>query len=85
MVAEEGEVAGEESLPFNVTTVDGKGVLRCTRSLDYEQRSWYQLTILAKDRANQGRINTASAGLLVRIVDKDDQGSPFLLLIDIPR
>lgn len=64
----------EEDLPFNITTVDGKGVLRCTRSLDYEYRSWYQLMILAKDRANQGRINTATAGLLVRVVDKDDQG-----------
>lgn len=73
-------------LPFAISTVGGKGVLRCLAPLDYERRSWYQLRILAKDQASdQGRINTATAGLLVRLVDEEDQGPEFITVPSVTR
>lgn len=75
-----------DDLPFAISTLNGKGVLRCLRPLDYERRSWYQLRILAKDQASdQGRINTATAGLLVRLVDEDDQGPEFITVPSVTR
>lgn len=73
-------------IPFAITTVGGKGILRCLVPLDYERRSWYQLRILAKDQASdQGRINTATAGLLVRLIDEDDQGPEFITVPSVTR
>lgn len=73
-------------IPFAISTVGGKGVLRCLAPLDYEKRSWYQLRILAKDQASdQGRINTATAGLLVRLIDEDDQGPEFITVPSVTR
>lgn len=73
-------------MPFAISTVGGKGVIRCLSPLDYERRSWYQLRILAKDQASdQGRINTATAGLLVRLVDEDDQGPEFITVPSVTR
>lgn len=73
-------------MPFAITTVGGKGILRCLMPLDYERRSWYQLRILAKDQASdQGRINTATAGLLVRLIDEDDQGPEFITVPSVTR
>lgn len=80
------DAADEAELPFAISTVNGKGVLRCLTPLDYERRSWYQLRILAKDQASdQGRINTATAGLLVRLVDEDDQGPEFITVPSVTR
>ncbi|XP_057365539.1 cadherin-23-like isoform X1 [Daphnia carinata] len=82
-IDEETAVAG---MPFSITTVGGKGILRCLTPLDYERRSWYQLRILAKDQASdQGRINTATAGLLVRLIDEDDQGPEFITVPSVTR
>ena len=72
-------------LPFAVSTAGGQGVVRCTRALDYEEKSLYQLRILAKDRANQGRVNTATAAVLVRVVDVQDQGPEFVSVPSITR
>lgn len=73
-------------IPFAISTVGGKGVIRSLQPLDYERRSWYQLRILAKDQASdQGRINTATAGLLVRLVDEDDQGPEFITVPSVTR
>lgn len=75
-----------DGLPFAISTVGGKGVLRCLSPLDYEKKSWYQLRILAKDQASdQGRINTATAGLLVRLIDEDDQGPEFITVPSVTR
>lgn len=86
----EGQVDDDEDspggIPFAISTVGGKGVLRCLSPLDYERRSWYQLRILAKDQASdQGRINTATAGLLVRLIDEDDQGPEFITVPSVTR
>lgn len=80
----EGDDA-EEGLPFSITTVGGKGILRSLEALDYETRSWYQLRILARDQGPEGRINTATAGLLVRLVDEEDQGPEFITVPSITR
>ena len=86
----EGQVDDDEDspggIPFAISTVGGKGVLRCLSPLDYERRSWYQLRILAKDQASdQGRINTATAGLMVRLIDEDDQGPEFITVPSVTR
>ena len=75
----------DEDVPFSISTVDGRGVLRCTASLDYEEKSLYQLRILAKDRASEGRINTATAALLVRVVDVEDRDPEFIAIPSITR
>ena len=80
------EDGGGGELPFSISTVDGKGVIRCLKPLDYERRSWYQLRILAKDQSSdEGRINTATAGLLVRVVDVEDQGPEFITVPSVTR
>lgn len=84
--ADEEDDADDADFPFAISTVGGKGVLRSLRPLDYERRSWYQLRILAKDQASdQGRINTATAGLLVRLIDEDDQGPEFITVPSVTR
>lgn len=63
---------------FTVNTVDGKGVLRLNGDLDYERKSLYQLRVLAVDRAISGRVNTATAALVVRVGDVEDQPPQFI-------
>ena len=48
------ELDGDNDV-FAISTVQGKGVIRLTKSLDYERKSLYQLRVLAIDRAHQGR------------------------------
>ncbi|KAL1379346.1 hypothetical protein pipiens_014963 [Culex pipiens pipiens] len=55
------------------------------RSLDYERKSLYQLRILAKDRAIQGRVNTGTAALLVKVKDVEDQLPEFILVSSVTR
>lgn len=63
---------------FSISTTQGKGVIRLRKSLDYERKSLYQLKVLAIDRANQGRINTGTAALVVKVKDLEDQGPEFV-------
>ncbi|XP_055621395.1 cadherin-23 [Toxorhynchites rutilus septentrionalis] len=70
---------------FTISTTHGKGVVRLIGSLDYERKSLYHLRILAKDRANQGRINTATAALLVRLKDVEDQPPEFVIASPVTR
>lgn len=63
---------------FSISTTQGKGVIRLRTPLDYERKSLYQLKVLAIDRANQGRINTGTAALVVKVRDLEDQGPEFV-------
>lgn len=74
-----------EEIPFSISTVGGQGVLHSLQKLDYEHKSFYQFKILAKDRASEGKINTATAALLVRVVDVDDQGPEFIVVPSVTR
>ncbi|CAG4973752.1 unnamed protein product [Parnassius apollo] len=70
---------------FAVQTVNGKGVIRLVNRLDYERKSLYQLRVLAVDRANQGRINTGTAAILVKVQDVEDQPPEFLVASPVTR
>lgn len=70
---------------FAVQTVNGKGVIKLVNRLDYERKSLYQLRILAVDRANQGRINTGTAAILVKVQDVEDQPPEFVVASPVTR
>ncbi|PZC75961.1 hypothetical protein B5X24_HaOG205302 [Helicoverpa armigera] len=70
---------------FAVQTVNGKGVIRLTNRLDYERKSLYQLRVLAVDRANQGRVNTGTAAILVKVQDVEDQPPEFVVASPVTR
>lgn len=70
---------------FAVQTVNGKGVVRLTNRLDYERKSLYQLRVLAVDRANQGRVNTGTAAILVKVQDVEDQPPEFVVASPVTR
>lgn len=48
------ELDGENDV-FSISTVQGKGVIKLIKELDYEKKSLYQLKVLAVDRAHQVR------------------------------
>ncbi|XP_046962418.1 cadherin-23 isoform X2 [Vanessa cardui] len=70
---------------FAIQTVNGKGVIRLTNRLDYERKSLYQLRVLAVDRANQGRVNTGTAAILVKVQDVEDQPPEFIVASPVTR
>lgn len=70
---------------FSISTNHGKGIIRLKKSLDYERKSLYQLKVLAIDRANQGRINTGTAALVVKVKDLEDQGPEFVTQSPVTR
>ncbi|XP_013175482.1 PREDICTED: cadherin-23 [Papilio xuthus] len=70
---------------FLIQTVNGKGVIRLVNGLDYERKSLYQLRVLAVDRANQGRINTGTAAILVKVQDVEDQPPEFIVASPVTR
>ncbi|XP_063618733.1 cadherin-23 [Cydia splendana] len=70
---------------FAIQTVNGKGVIRLTKQLDYERKSLYQLRVLAIDRANQGRVNTGTAAILVKVQDVEDQPPEFVVVSPVTR
>ncbi|XP_062536316.1 cadherin-23 isoform X2 [Armigeres subalbatus] len=72
------ELDGDNDV-FTISTTYGKGIIRLIGSLDYERKSLYQLRVLAKDRANQGRTNTGTAALLVKVKDIEDQPPEFII------
>ncbi|XP_055377759.1 cadherin-23 isoform X2 [Condylostylus longicornis] len=71
------ELDGDNEI-FSIATYQGKGILRLVGNLDYERKSLYQLRILAIDRANQGRVNTGTAAILVKVKDIEDQPPEFI-------
>uniref|UniRef100_A0A8D8D154 Cadherin-23 n=2 Tax=Culex pipiens TaxID=7175 RepID=A0A8D8D154_CULPI len=78
------ELEGDNEV-FTISTTYGKGIIRLVGSLDYERKSLYQLRILAKDRAIQGRVNTGTAALLVKVKDVEDQLPEFILVSSVTR
>lgn len=78
------ELDGENDA-FSISTSQGKGTIRLRKSLDYERKSLYQLKVLAIDRANQGRINTGTAALVVKVKDLEDQGPEFVSQSSVTR
>uniref|UniRef100_A0A182QBJ4 Cadherin domain-containing protein n=1 Tax=Anopheles farauti TaxID=69004 RepID=A0A182QBJ4_9DIPT len=75
----------EENNVFSISTANGKGVVRLARALDYERQHFYHINVLAVDRAIQGRINTGTAALLVRVKDVEDQPPEFLVTQPVVR
>ena len=53
--------------------------------LDYERQSLHQLRIVAKDRANFGRINSATTGILIKVQDIEDKAPAFISVPSISR
>lgn len=78
------ELEGDSDV-FSIQTVNGRGVVRLVGALDYERKSLYQLRILAIDRANQGRVNTGTAAILVKIQDVEDQPPQFVGVTPVTR
>lgn len=70
---------------FSIQTINGRGVIRLVSGLDYEKKSLYQLRILAVDRANQGRVNTGTAAILVKVQDVEDQPPQFVGVTPVTR
>ncbi|XP_075231619.1 cadherin 88C [Lycorma delicatula] len=75
----------DENDLFSVSTVNGKGVIRLVGQLDYERKFLYQLRILAVDRSNNDRINTATAAILVKVQDVEDQPPEFVVASPVTR
>ena len=77
----------EDSDSEGLFSVDGRGVISVVGDLDYETKSVYQLQVLAKDRAsaNFGRVNTATAAIVVRVEDIPDQPPEFVSVPSVTR
>lgn len=71
------EIDGDNDV-FSISTTQGKGIIRLKKALDYERKSLHQLKVLAIDRANQGRINTGTAAIVVKVKDLEDNGPEFV-------
>ncbi|CAG9863718.1 unnamed protein product [Phyllotreta striolata] len=71
-------VDDEDEYLFSVNTVGEKAVLRLRGSLDYEKQTVHQVKILAIDRAKEGRVNTGTAALLIKVADVEDQPPEFV-------
>ncbi|CAG9818294.1 unnamed protein product [Phaedon cochleariae] len=70
---------------FTVDTVGEKAVVRLVGSLDYERQTIHQLKILAVDRAKEGRVNTGTAALFVKVEDVEDQPPEFVKVASVAR
>lgn len=78
------ELDGDDDI-FAISTVGGKGVIRLVGPLDYEKKYLYQLRVLAMDRSNNERVNTATAAILVKVEDVEDQPPEFLVVAPVTR
>ncbi|XP_023311794.1 cadherin-23 [Anoplophora glabripennis] len=70
---------------FSVSTVGEKAVVRLIGALDYERQTVHQLKILAIDRAKEGRVNTGTAAILVKVEDVEDQPPEFVRVTPVAR
>ncbi|XP_063244010.1 cadherin-23 [Bacillus rossius redtenbacheri] len=78
------ELEGENDL-FAISTENGKGVVRLVGQLDYERKFLYQLRVLAVDRANNDRVNTGTAAIVVKVQDVEDQPPEFVVASPVTR
>lgn len=78
-------IATSTSNVFAIETIDGKGVITLIGELDYEQKSLYQLRILAVDRAIESERLTASTSILISVEDCEDQSPMFTFVPSITR
>ena len=76
---------GDNGQTFSITTIGGRGVIRLIGKLDFEERSLYQLRVLARDRPGVGKVHTATAVILVKIEDVEDQPPIFMLVPPVTR
>lgn len=53
--------------------------------MDYDKQTVHQLKILAVDRAKEGRVNTGTAALLVKVEDVEDQPPEFVRVTSVAR
>ncbi|CAB0015650.1 unnamed protein product [Nesidiocoris tenuis] len=74
----------EENL-FTVTTANGKGLIKLIGQLDYEKKFLYHLKVLATDRSNGQRVNTATAGLIIKVDDVEDMPPEFVVVSPVAR
>ena len=70
---------------FSVSTVNGKAELKLIGDLDYEQQKLHQLRVVAKDRANFGRVNSATSAILIKVQDIEDEPPEFVSVPSITR
>ena len=63
-------LASDKALPFAVNSTSG--VIRIIRSLDREEKAWYNLTVRATDGGAPGREKFAHAFVFVMIYDVND-------------
>lgn len=53
--------------------------------LDYEKQTIHQVKVLAIDRAKEGKINTGTAVVLVKVEDVEDQPPEFVTVTSVAR
>ncbi|XP_066258040.1 cadherin-23 isoform X2 [Euwallacea similis] len=70
---------------FSVSTIGEKAVVKLIGSLDYEKQTAHQVKVLAVDRAKEGRINTGTAVILVRVQDVEDRPPEFVRVTPVAR
>ncbi|KAK0092521.1 hypothetical protein PV326_001229 [Microctonus aethiopoides] len=78
------ELDGDNDV-FSISTVGGKGVIRLVGKLDYEKKYLYQLRLLAVDRAINGKVNTGTSAILVKVQDIEDQPPEFIAMTPVAR
>nr|XP_037269685.1 cadherin-23-like isoform X1 [Rhipicephalus microplus] len=75
----------ETTSTFSVHQDKGKGIISLTGPLDYERKFIYELRVLAIDRANTGPRHTATAVVLVKVDDVEDQPPIFTQVPPVTR
>lgn len=53
--------------------------------LDYEKQTIHQVKVLAIDRAKEGKINTGTAMVLIKVQDVEDQPPEFISSTSVAR
>ncbi|XP_050299893.1 cadherin-23 isoform X2 [Anthonomus grandis grandis] len=70
---------------FSITTVGDKAIVKLIGKLDYEKQTVHQIKVLAIDRAKEGKINTGTAVILVKVQDVEDRPPEFVQVTPITR
>lgn len=70
---------------FSVSTVNNAAELKLVGDLDFEKQRLHQLRVVAKDRANFGRVNSATSAILIRVQDVEDEPPEFVSVPSLTR